>query len=90
MTTTDLGGQTALLGSMELAEPVTTRDPGYLKRTAATLRSWEPDGEAKPAIDRGATLHPVAGCPDIESHRAFYARAQKAEEGRAPSAPEAA
>jgi ATP-dependent RNA helicase HelY len=24
-------------------------------------------------------LHPVAGCPDIESHRAFLARAQKAE-----------
>ncbi len=79
MKTSDFGDRTALLGSMTLDEPVTTRDPGYLRNTADSLRSWEPDGDGRPAIDEGAPLHPVAGCPDIESHRAFLARAQKAE-----------
>ena len=77
--TTDLGDSTELLGSMALAEPVTTRDPDYLTETAAALRSWKPQGEPRPAIDGDAAAHPVAGCPDIETHRAFHVRAQKAE-----------
>ena len=74
----DLTDTTAHLGTMTLEEPVTTRDPGYLRSTAASLRDWEAPAGGRGAIAEGSA-HPVAGCPDLENHRAFFLRAQRAE-----------
>lgn len=76
---TDFGDATAHLGTMTLAEPVTTRDPAYLRATADSLRSWQPSGTPRPALAGTADEHSVATCPDVEAHRSFFLRAEKAE-----------
>jgi ATP-dependent RNA helicase HelY len=75
----DLGDAVALAGTMSLDEPVKTRDPSYLRSTASSLRAWDPSEEPRYAIDGSAVEHPVAGCPDIDTHRSFFLRAEKAD-----------
>ena len=76
---TDLAEATAHLGTMTLELPITTRDSGYLRSTAKSLRAWESSTDQRAAMTDGSFAHPVAGCPDIDTHREFYLRAQRAE-----------
>ena len=75
----DLADPAAHLGTMTLEEPVTTRDPAYLRSTAQSLRAWEASETTRPAIADGSIAHPVSDCPDIDKHREFFLRAQRAE-----------
>ena len=75
----DLGESTAHLGTITLEEPVTTRDPAYLRSTAESLRAWETSEDSRTAIGDGSVGHPVADCPDIDTHREFFLRARRAE-----------
>ncbi len=74
-----LTGATSHAGTMTLEEPITTRDKRYLRSTAAALLAWVPSGEPRPAIGPGLAVHPVAACPDVETHRSFFTRARRAE-----------
>jgi ATP-dependent RNA helicase HelY len=76
---TDFTDVTAQLGTMPLAEPVMTKDPAYLKAVADSLRSWQPSDVARPALAGASGEHVVATCPDVETHRSFFLRAEKAE-----------
>lgn len=76
---TDFTDATAHLGTMTLAEPVTTREPAYLRAVADSLRSWQPSNAARPALVGATGEHAVATCPDVETHRSFFLRAEKAE-----------
>jgi ATP-dependent RNA helicase HelY len=75
----DLGDGTAVLGSIDLEEPITTRDPAYVQSTVDALMAWEPSNVPRYAVDGAAAAHPVAGCPDLDTHRRFFLRAQQTE-----------
>ena len=75
----DFTDATARLGTMALAEPVMTRDPAYLRTVADSLRSWQPSDVPRPALVGATGEQAVATCPDVETHRSFFLRAEKAE-----------
>ncbi|GMQ84637.1 MAG: DEAD/DEAH box helicase [Acidimicrobiia bacterium] len=76
---TDFGDTTAHLGTMRLAEPVTTRDPAYLRAVADSLRSWQSTEPSRSALGGAPGDDAIAACPDIEAHRSFFLRAERAE-----------
>jgi ATP-dependent RNA helicase HelY len=75
----DLADSASHLGTMTLEEPITTRDERYLRSTARALRSWRAGADPRPAIAAESGTHPVAFCPDLETHRSFHLRAVKAD-----------
>jgi ATP-dependent RNA helicase HelY len=75
-----LGPGIALLGRMELPEPVRTKDGGYRNSVARMLRNWEPDPNLPPlpfAAEEGEGG--VADCPDLDQHLRAVRRVRRSE-----------
>jgi ATP-dependent RNA helicase HelY len=69
----------AIIGQMDLPEPVRTRDGGYRKSVAKRLRNWvaQPDFAVQElvAADDGG----VSTCPELEAHLGWTRRTRRAE-----------
>jgi ATP-dependent RNA helicase HelY len=70
---------TAIVGRMELPEPIRTRDGGYRSSVARLLREWQPDPEFVPREHGPETSVGVAACPDLAAHLQAVRRHRKAE-----------
>ncbi len=71
----------AILGYLDLPEPIRSRDSGYGSGVARLLREWEPDPDVAPVrFDQGTTdTDPVASCPQLSEHLSWVRRVQRGE-----------
>jgi ATP-dependent RNA helicase HelY len=77
----ELSPALAIVGAMELPEPVRSRDGGYVKSIGRMLRTWEPDPDTvpDPLVDP-AGEDPVATCPQLYDHLRWVRRGERAEQ----------
>ena len=76
----DFAPSVALLGAIDLPEPVQTRDRAYRRAVSALLRAWEPSsGEVPVTPGDGKDSSPVASCPDLGDHLAWARRVERVE-----------
>jgi ATP-dependent RNA helicase HelY len=74
----DLSPTIAIVGIVDLPEPVRTRDRGYRQTVANLLRSWRPTpGEGEDRFAESAAEDPVASCPDLPEHLAWVRRIER-------------
>jgi ATP-dependent RNA helicase HelY len=76
----ELGSALTIVGSVDLPEPIRSRDSGYLSSVARLLRSWSPDpdfGAIGLASEVGGD--PVASCPQLRDHLRWVRRIERAE-----------
>ena len=70
----------AILGSIELPEPVRSRDEAYHARAALLLQQWAPDDvPPQHMVAPGLREDPVGSCPDIGEHLRLVRRVERAE-----------
>jgi ATP-dependent RNA helicase HelY len=74
-----MGPAIALIGQMEIPEPVRTRDGGYRNSVARILRDWVPDTDFPVAVFAGGGGDDVAGCPDLSNHLEAVRRLRRVE-----------
>jgi ATP-dependent RNA helicase HelY len=79
----DLHPAPVLVGSLQLPEPVRSRDKGYLREVAKQLRSWHGDDAfAARGVGVSEGADPVASCPKLAEHLDWVRRAERAEQDR--------
>ncbi len=69
----------AIVGQLELPEPIRTRESGYRSSVAKRLRDWEPDPGFAPIEHQKGDVDGVAGCPDLRSHLEAARRLRRVE-----------
>jgi len=75
----DLDPAVAIVGSLELPEPIRSRDGGYLSAVARMLRAWEPEAGREAIAFQAAGDDPVGGCPQLHDHLSWVRRLERAE-----------
>ncbi|MDJ0961149.1 MAG: DEAD/DEAH box helicase [Acidimicrobiia bacterium] len=76
----DLSTAIAIVGAMELPEPIRTRDRTYVRAVGRMVRDWEPDPEfSVTAFGDETGGDPVASCPDLQDHLRWVRRIERAE-----------
>ena len=74
----DLPRGTAVIGAINLPQPVRTSDPAYRREAGASLTTFIPDDEPQPYYGDSETS-PVLTCPDLDDHLHWLDRARRAE-----------
>jgi ATP-dependent RNA helicase HelY len=69
----------AIVGMLELPEPVRSRDGGYRNSVARRLRDWSPDPGFVVRRHEVGGEHGVSTCPEITTHLAAVRRFHRAE-----------
>jgi ATP-dependent RNA helicase HelY len=71
----------SIVGSLDLPEPIRTRDSAYGNSVAQLLRDWQPDPEGTPLAfsDGRSEDDPVASCPQLAEHLSWVRRVQRSE-----------
>ncbi len=76
----DLPPTLAIVGTVELPEPVRTRDRAYRRAVVDRLKAWRPSpGEEPLRFSDGAEAGPVATCPELAEHLNWARRAERVE-----------
>ena len=76
----DLSPELTIVGSIDLPQPIRSRDSGYLSSVARLIREWTPDPDfGEVAFRSEADGDPVAGCPQLREHLRWVRRAERAE-----------
>jgi ATP-dependent RNA helicase HelY len=76
----DLPASVAIVGTIELPEPVRTRDRAYRSAVGRILSAWEPEvGGTVSAFLDSSPDNPVATCPDLPDHLSWARRVERVE-----------
>ncbi len=76
----DVSPGVAIVGGLELPNPVRTRDRAYRRAVVRLLRDWEPQpGESPVAFGNRPSDDPVATCPDLADHLGWVRRIERVE-----------
>jgi ATP-dependent RNA helicase HelY len=80
MTVEDVSPRVAIIGSLDLPEPVRTRDRAYREEVVRLLRGWDPHPDERAvAFGHGSGEDPVATCPDLADHLSWVRRLERVE-----------
>ena len=76
----DLSPAVAVVGTVDLPEPVRTRDDAYRARVVGLMAGWEPSND-QPRIpfSEGGAQHGVATCPSLSEHLGWVRRSRRVE-----------
>ena len=70
----------AIVGALDLPEPVRTRDDAYRGAVVELMRQWAPKAERPPiAFDQRGADSAVATCPSLPEHLGWVRRSQRLE-----------
>lgn len=76
----DLPPTLAIVGTVELPEPVRTRDRAYRRAVVDRVKAWQPPPDEEPLrFTDSADGSPVATCPELAEHLAWARRAERVE-----------
>ena len=80
MAPADLSGSLAIVGAVDLPEPIQTRDSAYRNRVMHILKGWKATSrDAAVRFAEGAPGSSVATCPELATHLEWVRRMERVE-----------